>query len=437
MPSRRKKGGLGGLFHSIGQGLKAIMQWLLRRDLSKNLNFDYVLFWLIAGLVVLGLLNIFAITARINPAVFERMNIENVSLFSLEGIKMAPNLFYAGDFLRHLISVLIGFTFSFLLYIIWKEKLITRTKAWAPVIFVCSLIALIYTYIYGKNINGATRWVSVAGYSFQTAEFCKLALVVFLAWAMGEKWNNKKSTGFWVGLVGTLMMVAVASLTKDLGATLIMMGVFFGIAMYAGLRKEIVFALVLLIGIVLVSSVIFSEHRMVRIMGWLSSLDSGFNINKQSDLTRDIITKVNWMGPGLGQSLRESYMAQSTSDFALVMIAEQMGRSVLLAIMILYVIFIFRLAQITYDSYKGVSAHNAIILLGILIWFAMQAFIHIVVNLAGPTKGLTLPFVSNGGSSMMMSMLAMVYVFRIDKMNRISAKIEAREREKEKMDDFA
>jgi len=278
----------------------------------------------------------------------------------------------------------------------------------------------------GHVLNGSRRWLGVGSFSIQVSEFVKLAMVIYLAGYLVRHHAEVRQdiSGFikpmaLLGLIGLLLL-----LEPDFGATVVIVMTAFAMMYLAGVRlwqfALLIAAVVILFGILAVSS----PYRMARLTGFLNPWAHQFNSGYQ--LTQSLIAfgRGGLFGVGLGDSIQKLfYLPEAHTDFLFAVIAEEFGLFGILVIVGLYIVLVWRAlligkrAQFAGQSISGYMAY------GFAIWLAMQAVVNIGVN-AGllPTKGLTLPLVSYGGSSMLVIFVVIALLLRIDYEARFEGK---------------
>jgi cell division protein FtsW len=269
------------------------------------------------------------------------------------------------------------------------------------------LLILVLMPPFGQSINGTRRWFRVGPVSFQPVEVAKLALVIYLAAFLARR--HEQLQDFWRGFLPPLMVAAplagLVLLQPDLGNGLTLVAVTFGLLFLAGARWQ---HLALIMGAafpVLVGLVIMAPYRLRRIMAfldpWQDPRGSGFQII-QSYLA---IGSGGPLGRGIGESRQKLfYLPESHTDFIFAIVSEELGFVGATAMLALFAVFIWRGLRIALRSPEPFGSYLA---LGITVLIATQTIVNLgVVTGLLPTKGLPLPFVSFGGSALVVTMLA-------------------------------
>jgi cell division protein FtsW len=368
-------------------------------------GFDQPLLWVVVGLMALGLVMVYSASIQLpdGPAKFSRYT---------------PTYFLY----RHLLSIAMAITAGVLVVQIplrvW-EKL-------APWLFVVALLLLVIVLVpfIGKGVNGARRWIPLGVLNFQPSELAKLAIALYAANYMVRKMEIKENffhavtpMAIALGVVGMLLLAE-----PDMGAFLVIAAIAMGILFLGGVNGRMFF----LISAVLVGAFVLmiatSEWRRERIFAYLDPWNEKYAQGRGYQLTHSLIAfgRGEIFGQGLGSSVEKlHYLPEAHTDFLLAVIGEELGFIGVLAVIVAFFwlsrrIFLIGRQAIALDRvFAGLTAQ------GIGIWVGGQAFINMGVNLGVlPTKGLTLPLLSYGGSAILMSCVALAIVLRVDIENR-------------------
>jgi cell division protein FtsW len=325
--------------------------------------------------------------------------------------------------IRHLISLAIAVSVGIFVFNI-------PTKMWdrySPLIFGFTVLLLIAVLIpgIGKGVNGAKRWIPLSLMNFQPSELMKFAAIIFAASYTVQRQEYLHSfvkgmlpMGIAVALVGGLLMAE-----PDMGAFIVVALIAFGILFLGGINAKL-FGGLIAVGVASAVTIIaFSPFRQKRIMAFVDPWQADNAANKSYQLTHSLMAfgRGEWFGTGLGGSVEKlHYLPEAHTDFIMAVIGEELGFvGVVVMIFLFYWIvrraFLIGRTALQLDrSFAGLAAK------GVAIWIGWQAFINIGVNLGLlPTKGLTLPLVSYGGSAILMNTIAVAMLLRIDYENRI------------------
>ena len=372
---------------------------------SRMMEYDQLLVWAVLSLMLIGLVMVYS-----------------ASITLADGPKYAN---YSSNYflIRHLISLAIAVVIGITVFKI-------PTKVWdrySPVIFGFTVLLLILVLIpgIGKGVNGARRWISLGVMNFQPSELMKFAAVIFAASYTVQRQEYLHSfskgmlpMGIAVALVGGLLMKE-----PDMGAFVVVAIIAFGILFLGGINAKL-FGGLILVGLMSGAAMIaLSPFRRGRMLAFMDPWQVDNAANKGYQLTHSLMAfgRGEWFGTGLGGSVEKlHYLPEAHTDFIMAVIGEELGFvGVVVMIFLFYWIvrraFIIGRTALQLDrSFAGLAAK------GVAIWIGWQAFINMGVTLGLlPTKGLTLPLVSYGGSGILMNAVAIAMLLRIDYENRI------------------
>jgi cell division protein FtsW len=286
------------------------------------------------------------------------------------------------------------------------------------------LIAVLIPGI-GKGVNGARRWISFGFMNFQPSELMKFAVVIFAASYTVQRQEYLHS--FVKGLVpmGIAVMIIGALLLwqPDMGAFVVIALIAFGILFLGGINVKLFGGLVVA-GISSAAIIIaLSPFRRERIFAFLDPWAADHAANKGYQLTHSLMAfgRGEWFGTGLGGSVEKlHYLPEAHTDFILAVIGEELGFAGVLVIIFLFYWIVRRAFLIGRTSLQLDRSFAGLVAKGIGIWIGWQAFINMAVNLGLlPTKGLTLPLISYGGSGILMNAVALAVLLKIDYENRV------------------
>ena len=336
---------------------------------------------------------------------------------------------------RHLFALLLGTMTSLLAF-----QIPVRTwEKWAPWLFAGSLLLLVIVLVpgIGRGVNGARRWIGLGVMNFQPSELAKLATVLYAADYIRRKMDIQEKTGHmgdterFVRAVApmALAMAVVGALLlaePDMGAFLVIAVVAMGILFLGGVNARMFFLIGTILVLVFASIIAASPFRRERIFAYLDPWSAEHALGKGYQLSHALIAvgRGGWFGVGLGGSVEKlHWLPEAHTDFLLAVIGEELGFS---GIVLLIGIFFWLTRRIIDIGRQAISLERTFAGLaaqGIGLWIRFQAFINIGVNLGAlPTKGLTLPLMSYGGSAILLNMIALAVVMRIDYENRILMK---------------
>ncbi|HEY7232252.1 MAG TPA: putative lipid II flippase FtsW [Pseudolabrys sp.] len=270
------------------------------------------------------------------------------------------------------------------------------------VIFAVSLILVAATPAFGPEIKGARRWLILFGVSIQPSEFLKPAFVIIIAWLFGESAKRPDMPANTFSLMLLLMTIALLVLQPDFGQTMLIALVWSALFFMAGMRVVWVFGIAGLAGVGLLSAYYTVPHVARRIQRFLDPTSGDtFNI----DIATESFMRGGWFGKGPGEGTVKRLLPESHTDFVFAVAAEEFGIALCLVIVALFAFIVIRMlirAMHNDDPFTRFAAA------GLTILFATQSAINMAVNLhLIPAKGMTLPFISYGGSSMLSIAYAM------------------------------
>ena len=289
-----------------------------------------------------------------------------------------------------------------------------------PGLILLSMLLLVLVFVpgLGRTVNGSTRWLNIVGFNLQPSELVKLFTLVYLAGYLVRHHEMVKTTvgGFFRPLLLMSLLVALLLLEPDYGAAAVLLMTAMGLMWLAGVRFLQFFLLLGAAASVLALLAYISPYRMERlttfINPWADPFDSGFQ------LTQALIAfgRGEWFGTGLGESVQKLfYLPEAHTDFVFAVLAEELGLLGVLLVIALFTLLVFRTLYIARQAELRDRAFAAYLAYGIGLWIGLQVVINLGVNMGIlPTKGLTLPFMSYGGSSLVVMMIAIAMLLRID-----------------------
>ncbi len=317
-------------------------------------------------------------------------------------------------FNRQSLSLLIGLVAALIVFkvplVFWEEH---RIK-----IFLFSIVLLIVVLIVGKEINGSKRWLPLGLMNFQVSEFVKIAVIIFMAGyltkhasAVKESFEAIMRLAIPFGIMAGLLL-----LEPNFGSTFVIAVIISGMLLIAGAAWRFFVFTVLPIASLLVIVVITSEYRMARVTNFLDPWADPFGNGYQ--LTQALIAsgRGELFGVGVGESVQKLlYLPDAHTDFIFSIYAEEFGLLGVIFLIGLFLLILSRCFIIGRRAFERSEFFGGQVAYGVGIWIVLQAIIHMGVNLGlFPTKGLTLPLMSYGGSSMLMVLIALAIVFRVD-----------------------
>jgi cell division protein FtsW len=293
-----------------------------------------------------------------------------------------------------------------------------------PLLLLSSLALLLLVLVpgLGRNVNGATRWLSLGVFNLQVSELAKLALIVYAAGYLVRRGEEVRTTvkGFLKPLGLLVVFALLLLLQPDFGALVVLGATLLGMLFLAGVRLWLFGLLVAAAGGALALLAVTSPYRMERLTTFMNPWADPFNSGFQ--LTQALIAfgRGDWFGVGLGGSVQKLfYLPEAHTDFLFAVLAEELGLFGALGVIVLFGFVVWR-GFVIGRAAAQVGAHfGAYLSYGIALLIGLQAVINLGVNMGVlPTKGLTLPLMSYGGSSMLVSCIAVGLLLRVDRENR-------------------
>ena len=323
---------------------------------------------------------------------------------------------------RHVISMVVGSVMALLVFQV-------RTETWEKIarpLFVVSLIllALVLIPFIGKGVNGARRWISFGIFNFQPSELAKFATIIYAAGYMVRKMDVKERffravlpMGAAVALAGVFLLAE-----PDMGAFMVIAIIAMGILFLGGVNARMFFLIFAVLVGAFVMMIAASPWRRERIFAYLDPFSAEHALGKGYQLSHSLIAigRGEIWGVGLGGSVEKlHWLPEAHTDFLLAVIGEEFG---LVGVSIVILMFLWLSRRIMVIGRQAIALDKVfagLVAQGVGIWIGFQAFINMGVNLGAlPTKGLTLPLMSYGGSAVMMNLIAIAVVLRIDAENK-------------------
>jgi cell division protein FtsW len=285
-----------------------------------------------------------------------------------------------------------------------------------------AIVLLIVLLFFGIEVNGSTRWLAVGGIRLQPAEFAKVAIVIYAASYLTRKQNEIKkfskgivNMGFVLAFVGGLLLVQ-----PDFGSFVII-AVTVGLMMFlGGIRISHTIMCLSVVASAMALMIALSPYRMKRLLTFLDPWSDPYGSGFQLTQALIAVGRGEVFGVGLGASIQKLYyLPHANNDFILAVIGEELGLLGIILVIGLYATLLHRALMISRTAELVGRVYASRLAQGVGFLLVFQAVINIGVNLGAlPTKGLTLPFISYGGSSMLVCCIAMGLLFGVDRQNR-------------------
>ncbi|MDO9312022.1 MAG: putative lipid II flippase FtsW [Nitrosomonas sp.] len=364
-------------------------------------DFDQALVWSVVLLLSIGLIMIYSASIAIAEAQF--------------GADRAG--YYL---LRHSAYLAVGL----LLGLVTFQVPMRIWQKYVTYVFMISVLMLALVLIpgIGHEVNGSQRWISLYVVNIQPSEFVKLFMVLYTADYVSRKAGDLNS--FLKGFLPITVVLSIVGflllLEPDFGAFFVVTALVMSILFLGGVSLKIFIALIGILAIGLYELILSSEYRMARVVAFMDPWADPYGKGYQLSHALIAFGRGEWFGVGLGGSVEKLfYLPEAHTDFLLSVLAEELGFVGVAAVILLFVWLIMRAFVIGRLAAKLGNPFSALVAQGIGIWIGVQALINMGVNMGVlPTKGLTLPLLSFGGSSITANCIALAVILRIDWENR-------------------
>jgi cell division protein FtsW len=328
---------------------------------------------------------------------------------------------------RHLLALAIGFVAALVVLqipiAVWEKH-----AHWVFLLAIVLLVIVLVPFI-GKVVNFSRRWIPLGFMNFQPSELAKLAIAMYAASYMVRKMQAPEGDmrenffrAVWpmalaVAFVGVLLLRQ-----PDMGAFIVIATIAMGILFLGGVNARMFFLIALVLIATFALIIAFDDLRRERILAYLDPWNPKYAQGKGYQLTHSLIAfgRGEWFGQGLGDSVEKlHYLPEAHTDFLLAVIGEELGFLGVAAVIVAFFWLTRRIVVIGRQAIALDRVYAGLMCQGIGVWFGFQAFINMGVNLGVlPTKGLTLPLMSYGGSAILMNLIALAMVLRVDMENR-------------------
>lgn len=365
-------------------------------------DLDPTVIWLVAALLGLGAVMVYSASIAIAEAA--RFSGGQAHYFLL----------------RHIVSLIVGIVAAVAVFQV-------PMRCWqvaAPYLFMASVALLVIVLIpgVGREVNGSQRWLGYGSFSLQPSELAKLFVVLYAA-----DYTVRKAAHMASLRKGFLPMFAVMLLTgalllqePDFGAFAVMTAIAMGILFLGGMNWRLFALLVVLLVSGFVMLIWSSPYRMERVLGFMDPWADPFGRGYQLSHALIAFGRGEWLGVGLGASIEKLfYLPEAHTDFLLAVIAEELGFAGVVATIGAFAWLSLRAISIGNQAARLDRYFSALVAQGVGLWIAVQTMINMGVNMGLlPTKGLTLPLLSYGGSSLVANCMALGLLLRVDFENR-------------------
>lgn len=357
--------------------------------------YDRVLVFVAVSLIALGLLMVTSASMVIS----EKLYSQPFHYLIRQAIYLAMGLILALSVLRTPVAV-------------WQRM------GKPLIIFSIILLLLVLIPGVGKTVNGSTRWLNLGFVRIQVSEIVKLAVVIYLAGYIVRHHDalQKKFGSFIRPLILLGMIAALLLRQPDFGASVVIMITAMGMLFLAGVRLRHFLAVLILVASAVVILAISSPYRLARLTTFLNPWANPYASGYQ--LTQALIAfgRGGWFGVGLGESVQKLfYLPEAHTDFLFAVLAEELGIVGAFVVIILFTILVWHGFSIARRALRVGDYFSGYLTFGLTLWLGLQAIINIGVSSGVlPTKGITLPLMSAGGSSMLINCIVLALILRVD-----------------------
>jgi cell division protein FtsW len=321
---------------------------------------------------------------------------------------------------RHGAYLAIGLAFAVALFKVpvWLWQ---RASPWLFVLGILMLVIVLIPGV-GHEVNGARRWLPVGIGTFQPSELLKLFVVLYAADYTVRKaaFMDHFRKGF-LPMFAVMTFIAFLLLREpDFGALVVVTAIAMAILFLGGLNWRLFAGLALLLAVAFVVLILSSPYRLQRILGFMDPWADAYGKGYQLSHSLIAFGRGEWFGVGLGASVEKLfYLPEAHTDFLLAVIAEELGFAGVATVITLFLFLVHRAFAVGRQAASLERYYAALVAQGIGVWLAVQAFINMGVNMGLlPTKGLTLPLLSFGGTGIVVNCMALAILLRIDFENR-------------------
>ena len=371
-------------------------QWWLPQP---TVLYDRVLLWLAFCLIAIGLVMVSSASFPV-------------------GERLTGNPFHFVT--RHAIYVLLGLA----LLVVCVQVPVRWWYNGSGLLLLLAMALLVLVSVIGHEVNGAKRWIKIGPLTLQVAEIAKLFFVLYIASYLTRRVDQVQENlrGFIKPLIVLALFAGLLLMQPDFGSLVVMTAIVVGMLFLAGARLWQFFAILITFAVVITLLIIQTPYRMRRIVSFLDPWQDPFGSGYQLTQSLMAFGRGDWFGQGLGNSIQKlQYLPEAHTDFIMAVVGEELGFIGILVILVLAFALVLRALQLGRAALQVNQQFGGFVAYGIGIWFAFQAMVNIGAA-AGllPTKGLTLPLVSYGGTSLLTSCVALGLLMRIDYEYRVS-----------------
>ncbi len=375
---------------------------MLYSPAAPRAELDMTLFWSVVLLLSLGLVMVYSASIAMSEAE------------KLSGYRMHYYL------MRHSIFLVLGIVAAFIAF----QIPVALWQRLALPLFVLGGLLLVLVLIpgIGREVNGSRRWISLGLTSMQPSELMKFFVVLYAADYTVRKaaFMHDFKKGFLPMLSVMVFIGAMLLREPDFGALVVITSIAMAVLFLGGLNWRVFAGLIVMLATAFVVLIVFSPYRLQRIVGFMDPWADAYGKGYQLSHSLIAFGRGEWFGVGLGGSVEKLfYLPEAHTDFLLAVIGEELGFVGIAIVLALFVLLIYRAFAVGREAMMREKYFAALAAQGIGVWLSVQAFINMGVNMGVlPTKGLTLPFLSYGGTGIVVNCVVVAVLLRIDAENR-------------------
>ena len=317
--------------------------------------------------------------------------------------------------IRHGISIVVAAVAALIAYRVPIEMWFKNSFP----IWIATIILLAAVLVVGTEVNGSTRWIRIGGFTLQATEVAKVAMAIFTADYVVRRSQEVRNNFSALVRLGIVMLLTVGLIIKepDLGATVVIALMMLGIFFLAG--APIIQFIIAFVAILIAfgALIVFEPYRFERLMSFTNPWDDQLGVGYQLSNALMAFGRGEFFGVGLGHSMQKmSYLPEAHTDFMLAIYAEEFGFFGFAILMILSFLMLVCCIKIAHRALRNQYLRAGYLVYGISIIFLLQILVNAGMNMGLlPTKGLTLPFISYGGSSLIMCAVMIALVLRVER----------------------
>ena len=375
---------------------------MLYSPAAPRAELDLTLFWSVVLLLSLGLVMVYSASIAMSEAE------------KLSGYRMHYYL------MRHSIFLVLGIVAAFIAF----QIPVALWQRLALPLFIVGGFLLVLVLIpgIGREVNGSRRWISLGFTSMQPSELMKFFVVLYAADYTVRKaaFMHDFRKGFLPMLSVMVFIGAMLLREPDFGALVVITSIAMAVLFLGGLNWRVFAGLIVMLAAAFVLLIVFSPYRLQRIVGFMDPWADAYGKGYQLSHSLIAFGRGEWLGVGLGGSVEKLfYLPEAHTDFLLAVVGEELGFAGVAVVIALFIALIYRAFMVGREAMMRENYFAALVAQGIGVWLSVQAFINMGVNMGLlPTKGLTLPFLSYGGTGIIVNCVAVAVLLRIDAENR-------------------